>query len=169
MAWLLLGATMAFADAPPDLYPTLAWPKGDPVASMGRLGIDDDPPLNAAEKQATVRTLLEARSGVYHGYVAETRGMREGWPKRGSHAPGTYWFYNNWDFNDLGSRFEKTFTTPIAPAFDTRSARRIGMQDFRIEDKYYLQAPADAAPDVEKSIHPAYHFRMSARDLARFG
>ncbi len=43
------------------------------------------------------------------------------------------------------------------------------MQDFRVEDMYYLQAPADASPDFNKSIHPAYHFRMTARDLARFG
>ena len=136
--------------------------------SLGSLGIDDNPPLTAEERQATVRMLLEARSGVYHGYVAGTPGM-ESWPKRGSHSPGSYWFYNNWDFNALGSIFEKEFKTPIAKAFDARIARRIGMQDFRTEDMYYLQAPADASPDFNKSIHPAYHFRMTARDLARFG
>jgi len=138
-------------------------------ATLGSLGIDDDPPLTAGEKQATVRMLLEARSGVYHGYVAGTPGMREGWPKRGSHSPGTYWFYNNWDFNALGSIFEKEFRTPISKAFDAQIARRIGMQDFCVEDMYYLQAPVDASPEVNKSIHPAYHFRMTARDLARFG
>jgi CubicO group peptidase (beta-lactamase class C family) len=138
-------------------------------ASLGSLGIDDDPPLTAGEKQATVRMLLESRSGVYHGYVAGTPGMREGWPRRGSHSPGSYWFYNNWDFNALGSIFEKEFKTPIAKAFDARIAQRIGMQDFRVEDMYYLHAPADASPDFNKSIHPAYHFRMTARDLARFG
>jgi CubicO group peptidase (beta-lactamase class C family) len=138
-------------------------------ASLGILGIDDDPPLTAGEKQATVRMLLEARSGVYHGYVAGTPGMRKEWPKRGSHPPGSYWFYNNWDFNALGSIFEKEFKTPIASAFDARVARRIGMQDFRVEDMYYLRAPLDALPDFNKSIHPAYHFRMTARDLARFG
>jgi CubicO group peptidase (beta-lactamase class C family) len=137
--------------------------------SIGSLGIDDDPPLTAGEKQATVRMLLEARSGVYHGYVAGTPGMREGWPKRGSHSPGSYWFYNNWDFNALGSIFESVFKTPIANAFDARIAQRIGMQDFRAEDMYYLHSPADASPDFNKSIHPAYHFRMTARDLARFG
>ena len=137
--------------------------------SIESLGIDDDPPLTADERQATVRMLLEARSGVYHGYVAGTPGMRQGWPKRGSHSPGTYWFYNNWDFNALGSIFEREFKTPIANAFDARIARRIGMQDFRVEDVYYLHAPADASPDFDKSIHPAYHFRMTARDLARFG
>jgi hypothetical protein len=52
-------------------------------ASIGSLDIDDDPPLTTEEKQATVRMLLEARSGVYHGYVGGTPGMREGWPKRG--------------------------------------------------------------------------------------
>jgi CubicO group peptidase (beta-lactamase class C family) len=58
-------------------------------SSIGSLGIDDDPALTAEEKQATVRMLLEARSGVYHGYVAGTPGMREGWPTRGSHSPGS--------------------------------------------------------------------------------
>ena len=33
-------------------------------ASLASLGIDDDPPLTAEEKQATVRMLLSARSGV---------------------------------------------------------------------------------------------------------
>jgi CubicO group peptidase (beta-lactamase class C family) len=138
-------------------------------ASIGSLDIDDDPPLTTEEKQATVRMLLEARSGVYHGYVGGTPGMREGWPKRGSHSPGSYWFYNNWDFNALGSIFEKEFKMPVAKAFEARIARRVGMQDFRVEDMYYLQAPADASPDFNKSIHPADHFRMSARDLGRFG
>ena len=137
--------------------------------SIGSLGIDDDPPLTTTEKQATVRMLLEARSGVYHGYVAGTPGMREGWPKRGSHPPGSFWFYNNWDFNALGTIFEKEFNTSIANAFHRRVAMRVGMQDFRVEDMYYLHARADASPDFDKSIHPAYHFRMSARDLARFG
>ena len=30
------------------------------------LGIDDDPPLTQGEKQATLRMLLQARSGIYH-------------------------------------------------------------------------------------------------------
>jgi CubicO group peptidase (beta-lactamase class C family) len=42
------------------------------------------------------------------------------------------------------------------------------MQDFRPDDMYYLRAKPDAQP-FEQSIHPAYHFRLSARDLVRFG
>ena len=42
------------------------------------------------------------------------------------------------------------------------------MQDFQLQDMYYLRSRPDS-PEYEKSRHPAYHFRMSARDLARFG
>jgi len=40
-----------------------------------------------------VRDLLEARSGVCHPTVYETKGMVEDKPPRGSHAPGTFWYY----------------------------------------------------------------------------
>jgi CubicO group peptidase (beta-lactamase class C family) len=42
------------------------------------------------------------------------------------------------------------------------------MEDFSVSDTYYVRA----APDAEafaKSNYPAYHFRLSARDMARFG
>jgi len=42
------------------------------------------------------------------------------------------------------------------------------MQDFRVEDTYYLRASSDLQVN-DRSIHPMYHFRMTARDLARFG
>lgn len=58
--------------------------------TVGELGIDDDPPLTLQEKQATVRMLLQARSGIYHSYAAGTPAMREKMPVRGSHAPGTF-------------------------------------------------------------------------------
>ena len=45
-----------------------------------------------------MRMLLEARSGVYHGYVAGTPEMREGWPTRGSRVPGPFWFYNTYSY-----------------------------------------------------------------------
>jgi CubicO group peptidase (beta-lactamase class C family) len=136
--------------------------------TLAQLGIDDDPPLTKGEKQATVRMLLEARSGVYHSYVAGTPKMREGIPTRESHAPGTYWFYNNWDFNALGTIFEQQTHTSIGKEFLSRVAGPLQMQDFRPEDMYYLRAKPDAQP-FEQSRHPAYHFRLSARDLARFG
>jgi CubicO group peptidase (beta-lactamase class C family) len=82
-------------------------------------------------------------------------------PQRGSHAPGTFWYYNNWDFNALGTIFEQQTKTSIGKAFEQRIATPLGMEDFRAEDVYYVRGP--------ESIHPAYPSHISSRDLARFG
>ena len=130
-------------------------------STLGELGIDDNPPgLTEVEKGATVRELLEARSGVYHPALYETAGMAKTRPPRGSHAPGTFWYYNNWDFNVLGTIYEHAAGTDIFGAFYRQIARPIGMQDYRPQDGFYFRGKA--------SIHPAYPIRMSARDLARF-
>jgi len=130
--------------------------------TLAKLGIDDYPPaLTAEEKRATVRDLLEARSGVYHPAAYETLGMAAKRPERGSHAPGTFWYYNNWDFNALGTIYEHATGTGIYDALDRLIAKPVGMQDYRPEDGVYFPGAA--------SIHRAYPLRMSARDLARFG
>jgi len=129
--------------------------------TLQKLDIDDNKPsLTAVEKQATVRDLLEARSGIYHPTDYETKGMIEKKPPRGSHAPGTFWYYNNWDFNTLGYIYEKATGTKIFEAFYRLIAQPIGMQDFRPSDGHYITS-AD-------SRFPAYPFEMSARDFARF-
>jgi len=130
-------------------------------STLAQLGIDDNPPpLTDAEKQATVRMLLEARSGVYHAALYETPRMAALRPGRGSHPPGSFWYYNNWDFNALGTIYEQATGTGIYTALDQMIAKPIGMQDYRPEDGRYF--------DGEASIHRAYPIRMSARDLARF-
>jgi CubicO group peptidase (beta-lactamase class C family) len=129
--------------------------------TLEKLGIDDNKPsLTDVEKQATVRDLLEARSGVYHPTDYETKGMIEKKPQRGSHAPGTFWYYNNWDFNTLGYIYEHATSTKIFESFYREIAQPIGMQDFRPHDGHYITS-AD-------SLFPAYPFDMSARDFARF-
>jgi len=131
-------------------------------STLAQLGIDDNAPsLTEAEKQATVRMLLEARSGVYHAALYETPAMAKQRPARGSHEPGTFWYYNNWDFNALGTIYEHATGTGIYDALDRLIAKPIGMQDYRPEDGVYFPGAA--------SIHRAYPLRMSARDLARFG
>src|SRR6201996_2260102 len=130
-------------------------------STLGELGIDDNPPgLTGIEKGATVRDLLEARSGVYHAALYETPDMAKVRPPRGSHAPGTFWYYNNWDFNALGTIYERATGTGLFEALDQKIAKPIGMQDYRPQDGSYVRG--------EASIHPAYEIRMSARDLARF-
>jgi len=131
-------------------------------ATMAQLGIDDnEPSLTEIEKGATVRQLLQARSGVYHPALYETASMKARRPQRHSHAPGTFWYYNNWDFNALGTIYEQECKTGIHADFERRIARRIGMQDYTAQDGSYVTG--------KDSIHRAYPFRMTARDMARFG
>lgn len=132
-------------------------------ATLADLGIDDIPPvLTDDEKRATVRDLLESRSGVYHEAAAETQEMKESRPPRGSHPPGAFFYYNNWDFNALGTIFEQETGTTIFDEFKRRIADPIGMEDFDVGDCEYEY-------ESDLSIHPAYSFRMSTRDMARFG
>ena len=69
-------------------------------ATLEDLHIDDIAPgLTHAEKQAGVEHLLMSRSGVYHEAADEDQTMINTRPARGSHAPDTFFYYNNWDFN----------------------------------------------------------------------
>jgi CubicO group peptidase (beta-lactamase class C family) len=131
--------------------------------TLEQAGVDDSPsPLTKVERQARIVDLLRARSGVYHAADFETDFQRKTRPVRGSHEPGTFWFYNNWDFNVLGTIFEKKTGLKIGDAFYERIAKPIGMQDFKPGDLYYVGSG-------EVSLHPAYMFEMTARDMARFG
>ncbi|WP_286181588.1 serine hydrolase [Rhizobium sp. ICMP 5592] len=130
-------------------------------STLQQSGIDDKPPsLSDQERQATVRMLLEARSGIYHPALYETEAMAARRPQRFSHAPGTFWYYNNWDFNALGTIYEKATGTSIYDAFEDEIARKIGMQDYDPHAQHKVRGRA--------SVHPAYTFRMSTRDLGRF-
>jgi len=132
-------------------------------ATLKELNIDDIPPsLTDEEKTATVSDLLKSRSGIYHEAAAETKEMAEMRPKRGSHPPDTFFYYNNWDFNALGTSFEKLTGDKIFEAFQREIAEPIGMEDFSLEDCRYSY-------EENKSNHSAYNFRMTARDMARFG
>ncbi len=130
----------------------------DMSATLADLGIDDLSPLTAEEKQATVADLLKSRSGVYHPCVY---GMEPGRPARGSHAPGTFWYYNNWDFNALGTIYRQETRRTLAAAFQEFVAAPLQMQDFTVEDISDVAGP--------QSRHPVYKMRLSGRDLARVG
>lgn len=131
-------------------------------ATLADLGIDDNAPaLTPVEKGATVQQLLQARSGVYHPALYETARMKAERPPRHSQAPGTFWYYNNWDFNALGTIYEQVSGVSVYEDFYRLIAEPIAMQDYTPADGQYVTG-AD-------SIHRAYPFRLTARDLARFG
>jgi CubicO group peptidase (beta-lactamase class C family) len=136
--------------------------KIDVERTLGSLGVTEKGvTLTPVELEARLVDLLKARSGIYIPAAGELASMSAERPARGSHAPGTFWYYNNWDFNVLGTVFRKLTGEDIFDAIDRRIAKPIGMQDYRAGDgQYYFE---------DSSAHPGYIFRISARDLARFG
>ncbi len=138
--------------------------------TLAEIGIQDsDPALTDAERQATVEHLLLSRSGVYHSALYDA-GWAQYMPEPGSKAPGEYWIYNNWDFNALGTIFERETGMSIHAAFATEMAAPLGLQDFDASDVEY-QDRSNLAERMmgNASDHGLYLFRISTRDLARFG
>jgi CubicO group peptidase (beta-lactamase class C family) len=130
-------------------------------STLAELGIDDLGGLSAEEKKATVRDLLSARSGIYHEAQNQGDSFKYA-PPRGSRKHGEYFLYSNWDFNALGTIFERQTGRGIYDEFNDQLARPLQMQDFDL-------AAQRKGGDPRRSVHPAYHFRLSTRDLARIG
>jgi CubicO group peptidase (beta-lactamase class C family) len=132
-------------------------------ATLAQLDIDDEPKLTEAERNATLRDLIASRSGVYHATAYADQGQDAERPPRGSHAPGTHFFYNNWDFNATELAVKNAGGGDIYRLYADRLARPIGMEDFD---------PARHGLEVyepSNSLIPAHTIRMSTRDLARYG
>ena len=135
----------------------------DITRTLAELAVqDNEPRLTAAERQATIRDLLMSRSGIYHGAAYETFDMARARPPRGSHAPGEFWYYNNWDFNALGTIYTRLTGEDIFEAVQRRIARPTGWEDY--------EGWRDGRLIYESvSQHPAYAMLLSTRDLARLG
>jgi CubicO group peptidase (beta-lactamase class C family) len=130
-------------------------------ATLDELGIDDLGGLTPEEKQATVADLLISSSGIYHPASNPGDDTAEA-PARASQKHGTYFLYNNWDFNVLGAIFEQQTHHDIYDAFERDLAQPLGMEDFH-------RAAQKKSGDASASRYLAYHFTLSTRDLARLG
>ena len=130
-------------------------------ATLADLGIDDVGGLTDAEKRARVRHLLAARSGVYHEASNSGDDLASA-PERGSQQPGEYYLYSNWDFNALGTIFEQVTGTDIYDAFEAHLALPLGMREWD-------RSRHRRSGNRNRSIHLAYHFNLSTRDMARIG
>lgn len=130
--------------------------------TLAELGIDDTTRLTSTERAATVGDLIAARSGVYLPAAYAGSDQDSTRPARGRHAPGTNWFYNNWDFNVAETIYRMRAGRTVYDAFGERIAAPLGMEDFSVSDGFLVFEPS-------RSRYPAHTWRMSARDLARFG
>ncbi|WP_226789087.1 serine hydrolase domain-containing protein [Polaribacter porphyrae] len=154
--------------------------KIDTSMTMKELGIQDiAPKLTDIESKARVADLLKSKSGVYHLASAMTKNMKKYLPKRNSKQPGTYYFYNNWDFNTLGAILENQTEKGLYNLFLENIAIPLKMKDYK-EISINIDGDSKEKTDISnvdgyykyqksKSAYPAYHFRMSSRDLALFG
>jgi CubicO group peptidase (beta-lactamase class C family) len=130
--------------------------------TLAELDINDKEPLSVTERQATVRQLMQARSGIYHPAAYETPDMTGARPARGSFRPGDHWYYNNWDFNALGTIFQKFTGKMVFESLRDDLAKPLQFEDFNYASDTRWQYEST-------SEHPAYLMRLSARDLARVG
>ena len=103
----------------------------DPDVTLQSLGFDDLGGLLPVERTATIRHLLMARSGVYHP-AANLGDASDRAPPRGSVRPGSYFLYNNWDFNALGAIYERLTGRTLYQGFEADIAGPIGMQDWNL-------------------------------------
>lgn len=129
--------------------------------TLAEMGIDDHGGLTATEKEATLRDLLTARSGVYHPASNDGDDLASA-PPRGSQRHGSYQLYSNWDFNAAGTAFELETGRNIYDALESDLAGPLSMQDFN-------RAMHRRTGDSTKSVHLAYHMHLSTRDMARVG
>lgn len=129
--------------------------------TLSDVGIGDIGGLLPIEQKARIRDLLTARSGVFHPAANSGDDLRFA-PPRGSQQPGTYFLYNNWDFNAAGSVFEMLTQRDIYRAFEEDIAGPLKLQDYQL-------AAQSRIGDGRKSVHMPYHFFLSTRDMARIG
>ena len=133
------------------------------ASTISDLRIDDKDSLSQTEKMATVSDLLKSRSGVYHRAAAETESMSRLRPQRGAFKPNEWFYYNNWDFNTLGTIFNNFCGVDVFTALETELAVELKFQDFKKwrDTKWERES--------HSSQHPAYLVRLSTRDMARVG
>ncbi|MHC6228835.1 serine hydrolase domain-containing protein [Arthrobacter sp. MMS24-T111] len=129
--------------------------------TLDELGVDDVGGLLPIERTSRLRDLLTSRSGVYHP-PSSPGSDEDAFPARGTKAPGQYFVYNNWDFNAAGAIFEKASGLAVFEAFEKHLAGPLGFDD-------YVPSRQQMLGDDRKSAFPAYHFFLSARDLAKIG
>ena len=129
--------------------------------TLAEMDFDDKGGLLPRERTTTIGDLLMARSGVYHK-AANSGDASDRAPPRGSVQPGSYFLYNNWDFNALGVIYERQTGRNFYQAFGEDIAAPLGLRDWNSTGQ-------PVRNDTGLSDHPAYHLLLSTRDMAAIG
>jgi hypothetical protein len=151
----------------------------DTTLTLRELGIDDiEPGLSENELDARIIDLLKSRSGIYHPAAAVSEAMLRGCPNGMLTGPeritttttGTSMCWEpSWNSRRAAasmicswSRSPFPWACLITRAHMSPSMRRQEGVEIPDTDGFYQY-------EKSKSRYPAYHFRMSARDLALYG
>ena len=126
--------------------------------TLAEMNFDDLGGLLPIERTATIRDLLMARCGN-EGDASDKA------PPRGSVKPGSYFLYNNWDFNALGEIYQRETGRDFYQAFSADIAQPIGLRDYDVA----LNQTKAIRNDTHLSNWPARHFLLSTRDMAALG
>lgn len=137
--------------------------KIDLQASLADLNIQDSPlPLTDLQRTAKVIHLLKSTSGINHptgSQVGSMQANRDNLLGKEPNIPGSKWAYNNWDYNVLTTIFEQETGLTISEAFENGIAEPLGITNFEVIYR----------SDTTLSIHSKAGFRLSTRDMAKFG
>jgi len=137
--------------------------KIDLQKTVKEIGLQDVKPFLPIEEGAKLEQLLAGRSGIYIVPDKPDPHSADSFqPPRGSELPGNHFSYNEWDFNAVGTAFEKLTGKNIYDALESDLARPIGMQDFD-------RARQVKISNTAISVHPRYPMYLSTRDMARLG
>jgi CubicO group peptidase (beta-lactamase class C family) len=132
---------------------------------IGTLSVGKKVTLLSTESQATIENLLTSQSGIYLPAAGDTD--KANLPTRGRDRPGLVWVYSNWGFNALGAVYGELTGRDLIQAFNERVAKPLCMGGGKEIGGAY-QYRRDWLGRVLDPF-PAYHLRLTARDLARFG
>ncbi len=131
--------------------------------TLSELNIDDYPiPLTQLQKTTKVIHLIKSISGINHPAVSQVgnaQALRDSLLGKAPNIPGSKWAYNNWDYNTLTTVFEYTSGLTISEAFEQGIARPLNIKKY---DSFYRR-------DTTLSVHAKAGFRLSTRDMAKFG
>jgi len=137
--------------------------KIDLQSTLAELNIDDYPiPLTELQRKTKVIHLLKSTSGINHPAVSQVgnaQTLRDSLLGKNPNIPGTKWAYNNWDYNALTTIFENNTELTILEAFENGIAKPLGIKDY---ESFYRR-------DTTLSLHAKAGFRLSTRDMAKFG
>ena len=137
--------------------------KVDINSTLEDLGIQDYPiPLTGLQTTTKVIHLLKSTSGINHPTSSQIGSMqadRDSLLGYDPNIPGTKWAYNNWDYNVLTTILEQETGMSTLELFEIGIAKPLGMHDYEV---FYRG-------DTSVSKHLKAGFRLSTRDMAKFG